>query len=376
MTMHLKLIKHIYMVTCSLMLLCWYPPVIAQEIETKKENGITVVTNPSVPVPLEGYSTRAVLREDLIIGEESDKEDHWFSYLNYLAVDAAGNIYTLDPKDIRIRVFDPQGKLLRAFGRNGQGPGEFQGPGYIVITPKGKLFVSDVLNQRLTYMTLEGELDKVISLSTLPRGAFKPDSRGFLYRHTVQGTGGKTQQELVRHGPDLESLLKLHSFEEKRERGVFQPYPKVYIYDVTQDDHFVWLLTTAYDIRVVDPTGNTIRRIKKDHKDIKITKADKDRYMKTRSQSFLDRFRIEFPDHYPVCSRQRVDEKNRIFIRTYARDDKSDHIVDVFDPQGRYFSRFAVPQDERIYAIKNGKVYCITENKEGIPVVKRYTIEW
>ena len=349
---------------------------IAQKIEIRKEDGVTTVYNTRVPVPLDGFSTQATLKEDLIIGEESGKEDHWFSYLNYLAVDEAGNIYTLDPKDIRIRVFDSGGKLLRAFGKKGQGPGEFQGPGYMVITPDGQLFVSDVLNRRLTYMTPEGELDRIISLKTLPRGAFKPDSKGFLYRHTIQSVNEMRQQELVKHGPDLDPVLKLHSFKRKQERGVFETYPIVYIYDVTQDDHFVWLLMSTYEIHVVDPSGNTIRRIKKDHEDIKVTKADKDRFLKTQPQSFRDRFRIEFPEYYPVCSRQRVDEKNRIYIRTYAKDSKGNHIVDEFDSEGRYFSRFSFPEEERFYAVRNEKIYCIAENEDGVPLVKRYAIEW
>ena len=376
MLTRLKYVRRGLLVVGSLILLCWNSSVFAQKIEIKKEDGVTIVYNPGVPVPLEGFSTQATLKEELIIGEESGKEDHWFSYLNYLAVDEAGNIYTLDPKDIRIRVFNSRGKLLRAFGKKGQGPGEFQGPGYLVITPDRKLVVSDVLNRRLTYFTLEGELDKVISLKTLPRGSFKPDSKGFLYRHTIQSVNEKRQQELVKHNPDLDPVLKLHSSERKQERGVFEPFPKVYIYDVTQDDHFVWLLTSTYEIHVVDPSGNTIRRIKKDHKDIKVTKSDKDRYLKTQPQSFLDSFRVEFPEYYPVCSRQRGDERSRIFIRTYEKDSNGDHIVDVFDPEGRYFSRFPVPTDERIYAIKSDKVYCITENEQGIPLVKRYAIEW
>jgi outer membrane protein assembly factor BamB len=372
----IKLTRSVLIVIESLALLCLSSLLFGQKIEIQKEGGVTVVYNPRIPVPLDGFSTQATLKEELIIGEESDKEDYWFSYLSYLAVDDSGNIYTLDPRDIRIRVFNPTGKLIRAFGKKGQGPGEFQGPGYIVITPDGKLFISDVFNRRLTYLTLDGKLDKIISLKTLSRGVVKPDSKGFLYQHTIAPANGTMRQEMIKYDPDLNPILKIHSCERKKERGVFEPYPIVYVYDVTQDDHFIWLLTSTYEINVIDPNGKTIRRIKKDHKDIRVTKADKERYLKTHSQSFLERIRFKFPKFYPVCSRQRVDEKNRIYIRTYEKDSKGDHIVDVFDHKGRYFSRFSVPANERIYAIKKDKIYCILKDEDGIPLVKRYAIKW
>jgi len=44
--------------------------------------------------------------------------------------DEAGKVYVLDRKAGQIKVFDPQGNFLRAIGRRGQGPGEFQEPRY------------------------------------------------------------------------------------------------------------------------------------------------------------------------------------------------------------------------------------------------------
>ncbi|MCK4826513.1 hypothetical protein KA005_62805 [bacterium] len=98
----IKLTKSVLILIESLTLLCLSSYLFGQKIEIQKEGGVTVVYNPRIPVHLDGFSTRATLKEELIIGKESDKEDYWFSRLNYLAVDEAGNIYTLDPKDIRI----------------------------------------------------------------------------------------------------------------------------------------------------------------------------------------------------------------------------------------------------------------------------------
>ena len=82
----MKLTRSVLIVIESLALLCLSSLLFGQKIEIQKEGGVTVVYNPRIPVPLDGFSTQAILKEELIIGEESDKEDYWFSYLNYLKV--------------------------------------------------------------------------------------------------------------------------------------------------------------------------------------------------------------------------------------------------------------------------------------------------
>jgi len=169
----------------------------AQEIKKKIENGVTVIRNPKTPVPPSGSQSKLILKEDLGIGKDTKKENYWFSYLNSLAVDDSGNIYTLDPKEIKIRVFDSNGKLLRTFGRQGQGPGEFRGPGWMNVMPDGDLIVFDVLSRRFTYLTLDGKFLKTVSISTLPPGVVRIDKKGFIYQHKV-GRGPETVDELVK----------------------------------------------------------------------------------------------------------------------------------------------------------------------------------
>ena len=128
-----------------------------QKSDIQTENGVRVVRNPKTPVAGPGGTPAAVsVIEDLVIGNDTSREDHWFGFLNSLAVDASGNIYTVDPKNIRIRIFAPDGSLVKAFGREGQGPGEFSGPGGIIATADGTFAVSDVLNGRISFFSREG----------------------------------------------------------------------------------------------------------------------------------------------------------------------------------------------------------------------------
>jgi hypothetical protein len=348
-----------------------------QEVKIKTENGVTVVHNPKTPILLPGVPSTIILKKDLVIGEKTEKEDYWFSVLNSIAVDDSGNIYTLDPKEVKVRVFDTKGKLLRTFGRKGQGPGEFNGPGGIKVMPDGVLVVYDVLSRRFTYLTLNGKFLKTVSVNKLPMGSVRIDSRGFVYQYK-RDRGYKMVMELIKYDPDLNPIMKFHSFEKTRKPRVRNPFPEGYYFDVSKDDNMIWILSTTYDMHVVDPNGKTIKRIVKDYDPVKITDSDKDRFRKKESsREFRIRFQYEFPEYYPVVSGIYIDDQDRIYTKTSKKDGKGSIYYDVFDPIGRYISVFSLPENEQVYVIKNNKLYCIIrENEEGIPLAKRYTLEW
>jgi hypothetical protein len=341
-----------------------------QKVEIKTENGVIVVRNPKTPVPLPGVPSTIFLKEDLVIGKETEKEDYWFSRLNSIAVDDSGNIYTLDPKDIKIRVFDPKGKLLRTFGQKGQGPGEFGGPGSIEITSDGILVVHDVLHRRLSYLTLDGKSIKDVSIAAVDLIGFKIDNNGFLYFYKIE-RGYKMAKELVKFDPGLNPVMKIHSFEWVRKPRVINAFPKKYCFDVTKEDNLIWLLSSTYEMHVVNPKGKTVKRIIKDFDPVKITARDKERFTKK------ELFRLEFPENYPVVDGLSIDDRDRIYVRSYEKDGKGGIYYDVFDPEGRYIARFSLPESDLVAVVKNNMLYCmIRESEEGFPLIKRYALEW
>ena len=348
-----------------------------QEVKIKTENGVTVVYNPKTPVALPGVPSTVILKEDLVIGKETDKEDNWFSFLNSIAVDDSGRIYTLDPKEIKIRVFNTKGKLLRTFGRRGQGPGEFSGPGRIKVTPDGTLLIYDVLSRMFTYLTLDGKFMKTVSVKKIPGGLVRIDSRGYVYQHKT-ARGENIVQELVKYDPDLNPIQTFHSFEKTRKLWLSNPFPERYNFVVSENDHLIWILSSTYDIHVVDPNGKTIKRILKDYDPVKITDTDKERIMK--EEDAIDapfRRKIEFPEYHPVVSGLFIDDQGRIYTKTSERGEKGGVYYDVFNPEGRYIARFSLPENEQVAVIKDNRLYCIIrENEEGIPLAKRYRLEW
>jgi len=77
---------------------------------------------------------------------------------NDVAVAANGDLYVSDGYgNNRIVVFDRHGKFLRAWGKLGQGQGEFSQPHSIVLDSKGRVYVADRNNSRIQIFDAKGK---------------------------------------------------------------------------------------------------------------------------------------------------------------------------------------------------------------------------
>lgn len=86
---------------------------------------------------------------------DGSKEDLFFSEaVTTVATDT--HIFALDPANFRVIIFDIQGQMLKEFGKQGQGPGEFQGAIAMAIDTQGNLAIFDTLQKRLSFFDMDG----------------------------------------------------------------------------------------------------------------------------------------------------------------------------------------------------------------------------
>jgi hypothetical protein len=81
----------------------------AQNVEVKTVGGITVIHNPKTPIKLKGIPSTITLKEELTIGKDQDKPDLSFSSISSFSVDDSGNIYVVDGKDNKIKIYRGDG---------------------------------------------------------------------------------------------------------------------------------------------------------------------------------------------------------------------------------------------------------------------------
>ena len=84
-------------------------------------------------------------------------ENGTFAAPTNVAVDRQGNIYIADTLNYRVQVLDSAGKFLRAFGMQGDRPGEFIRPKGIAVDSEGHVYVADAEFNNFQVLSPEGQ---------------------------------------------------------------------------------------------------------------------------------------------------------------------------------------------------------------------------
>jgi hypothetical protein len=346
------------------------------QAKIKIENGVTVVYNPKKPVPLPGVLTELFIKEDLSLGQRGASEDSMLLDPRDVDLDETGNIYILDRKAVHIKVFDRQGNFVRVIGKKGQGPGEFQNLSAFQVTPQQQIIVCDTRSRRVLLFKLDGQFLRELSAGKMWMfNQAKADSKGNIVgSHTVMDREPKT--ELVRFNANLEPIFTIASVPIAR-YPVFNPYFPLLYFEVTAEGNVLWGITTEYEFRIVDPDGKIIKKILKDYDPEKLTQEDRDKRAKEiwGDQGSPSDVRAEWPANFPAFQDFIMDDRGWLFVRPYSKTkEEKGAFYDIFDTEGRYIARVLLPA--RIRLIKDGKVYTIEEDLDGLPSVKRYSFEW
>ena len=347
---------------------------VAQKVKIQTEDGVTVVRNPKNPVPQPGGPSKLLLMEDLVIGKEAGESGYLFAGLRSVGVDDRENIWTLDWQDIKIRIFDKTGKLISTFGKKGQGPNELQIPSRMAVTGDGIGAIIDT--NKIAFYAVDGRCLKEISTARTNPLRIKIDGKGFIYMDSWDLRKTRVMT-LTKFDPELKPLAVVASYEEPFVLGVANPFPTVLYFHATKDGRLIWLVRKKYEFHVLDSGGKPIRKIIKDYTPLKISVDEQKRILKEQYADRPYQIKVEFPEAYPPIEYFFGDDEDRLYARTYEEDGKGGLWYDVFDPEGRCFTRFVLPKEEMAFIIKKNKLYAlILENEEGIPLVKRYAMEW
>ena len=349
----------------------------AQKIIVKQEGGVAVVHNPKKPVSIPNYPSKFVLNEDLSIGVESGDEDYMFSELFTLEVDDEGNIFAVDTKEECIKVFDNNGHYRGRIGQKGQGPGEIQNYGRIFFLGS-YVAIIDTGNNRLSFFKKNGEYVKHIPLGKYRSPDARLDSRGYVYKFVLNFEDGPVG-ELIKLDADFKLVSKITSIKLPQQVPPAELMERIY-FRVTDNDSLVWVRTFKYELNIVDKDGNLVKRIIREHEPIKVTvgRLKKEARRRYPNRPIPEEFSIpsHFPKYFPIFYYFIFDDVGRIYVCNYYREGDV-YAYDVFDSEGRYFSKFTLPENEMLAVVKSGKAYTmIKENEAGIPQVKRYKVTW
>ncbi|MFC2165642.1 6-bladed beta-propeller [Acidobacteriota bacterium] len=367
--------KIIGIVLCVLLVTVIFGQLQAQKIKTVK--GVHVVENGKKPKPPKGALTKLVFKEEIAVGDSEDEEE-MVAQPGFMEVDDKGTMYIVDMKASNIKVFDNTGNFVRTIGNKGDGPGEFNMPFGVIVTPAKELLVEDMMNRRLSYFTLDGEFirNEILEHSLSTIGVIM-DSKGNFMARELMMEGTQLFFELRKYDKDLNPVFVLDKAEFQNPlQGDFNPFGVLAVYIFDQDDGIYYGDGKVYEIKIYTPNGKLIRRILKKHDPIKITKEDEDRILNEIPDMGMGfRQGMKFPEYFPAYEFFALDEGGRLIVRTYKKGkNEGEYVLDIFDKEGRFIAQIPTRVNARIW--KNNKAYSIEDTEEGYKVIKRYSYSW
>jgi len=340
------------------------------EIKIKIINGVPVVYNPKIPASLQNIA----LKEKLTIGGEMEGREYTLSDIRSIQVDGEENIYVLDLKDVRIKVFDKNGKGLRIFGKKGQGFGELQLPYRMYLISGKELMFYDISNRRISYFSLDGKCLGEISTANQMFERTIADSEGNIIGYFFI-PGERYVHELKKFDSKLKPVLTIVTVEEERTPYVIEMLDTSLQFRVLKNDNIVWSHPSSYEISITSPEGKMLRKIVKAYDPVKITESEKKEMIE--STTTPPGYKVKIPEYYNPIYYFVCDDQGRIYVRTFERDSKGGFCYDVFDPEGRNIGKFSLPANELIFVVDKDKIYtAVSQNGQAYSSVKRYSMEW
>jgi hypothetical protein len=347
--------------------------VAAYPVKIETVDGVRTVVNPASPK--EGV-VRYTLLDDLTLGGEEGEGEIVLNRPFDLRVDAQGNIFVLDWGDTDFKVFSPDGRLLRKFGKEGQGPGEFAIPAYFELGADGRVFLLSARQHQMVLLDGEGKYLSSFRLDGFCHklGVDRHDRIYYSQMLTLEEGGGE-EFKLMQNRM---ALFKSDEFGKERTR--LGEFPDVTMMRKVQGEMFT-SMTSRESYTTSWLVGPDDRVYIGNNRDYRLDVYDAD-------WKLLFRFGREFtpvrhpeykvdgphPEFYPAFSdwRKFCDEKGNLWLEQYQEKGVEEHAFDVFSPEGIYLRQVRVP--ESLYLVRGDLAYTIVRQEDEFLVVKRFRL--
>jgi hypothetical protein len=348
------------------------------------------------------------IKKDVLYGGSNEV---FIGDLGEIAVDSSGRVFIEDTGNLFIHVFEPFGRYLGHFGRDGRGPGEFSSIKSLQIRDD-QLYVFDFRQNRVNIFNLNTlVIEETISLARNRgdhhelRGSYPSvdefyagSNNTYIVKFISTGNSIKSDWENI----EVKGLLylmddtgdlseKLVDFKDairtqfpvrntsfdipltpffgntliafSGENSMYQAGP----------DHFL--------ITVYSPNGRYERAFYYPFKKLLLTRES------AISGEVLDELiinpeliiqninSVDLPETWPVLTNMLMDDENRLWVSTIVKDFE---IYEwwVLEVSGELITTFEWPRNEPIEVIKNGKMYTRqTDEETGLQQVVRYRVE-
>ncbi len=334
-----------------------------------KEGNFTIIKNPTEPI----YKNPILeLKEELSLGGPEAQGEAAFGRIQSVVVNDSGSIYVLDRKNYNIKVFDPSGNHIRTFGRQGQGPGEFEYPYLLLYDRTSGELVLHQPGTKLSWFRTDGTHLRDLSLWSMMTFLAAIDSKGSIYVMDRTRDGNDVRYWTKKLKPDG-SLTAVIAEAPGLPPSNANPFMAISYFAVDRADNLVYGYPLTYEISFYGPSDHKVfKRIEREYDPIIVTESDKAGQKKTNPAGTPIIY--EFSKYHSAYRRFFMSDLGHLFVETWEPAPNGMKVHDIFDAEGRFLSR--IPLKPTGITILKGKYYALEEDEDGYQYIKRYRVVW
>lgn len=345
------------------------------------------------------------LEEDLRIDEE---EDYFLGSVADVAVRSDGAVLVLDREEYHIKLISSEGKLLQTIGRQGEGPGEFQGPRQLLLARNDSLYVLDGARSLYVFAPTSYTPARTVQLSGGPEGRRAPHElmvhpeNGFLISYALPPIlGGESDPNVYRIGEDGKRMgpvdiprqgeKRMHIEAKSTVMPMDAPFDRQSVTAVGPEGYIYHGITDSLAVTVSKLSGEALDHWTLRDEPRPLTEADVHAFAVDFADEAAVRFgesirnatreavhealtEADLPNTQPAFYDLLVDDRRRVWIR---RD--PGHVETatwwVASADGELLAEVTLPGSVRLEAVRDEYVYGTITGQNALPSVIRYRIE-
>jgi hypothetical protein len=306
---------------------------------------------------------------DLVPLPELQKPENIIVDQNQILITEFPNVYIYSLKDF---------KLIKKFGKAGEGPREFFNYVRIQYDPSQPQHIVVGSHMKMSYFTRKGEFVKEVrSKTSSAANVYKPVGKNYA-AYGIQQVDKTAYSTVNLHDKDLKKIKELVRWE-----NIFQQGKPLNPTDTDlsggqfriYENKVFFLHREGGRIEIFDEDGAKLKTLNHKYERVPVTTKDReaiDEHFKTdpRFRQFYDIFKAQakYPGHWPSTIDHVVADK-RLYILTNKKSEGKSRFV-IFDLDGKLLKKvmvplkFANPRETYPYTIMYGKLFQLADNED------------
>lgn len=336
---------------------------------------------------------------------DADLPDILIGDFSGMAVDDEDQIYIADTRLQQIHKFSPEGNYLVSIGREGKGPGEFDGLNPAIKVHENRLFV--LQNNAREIDVFDAQTNNFISTISIesikinnkpigtPRNIF-PSENGnvlvsFVDPYFFKPEEGEAQKFVTLSEVDLnggftnEKLLQIPTLFPTNNRLVYMEDNSINIFTAdmypdlkisSNEEMIVIAKSDSLHFSEYDLAGSRISDFKDQTSLIPFTNVDLDSLSNSRGDKIIKAINSTGkPSNWPAFEEFTVDQDGRYWIKQHEPWSDTQPWL-IIDKSSDAKWTVNLPSDIKLYPGVRGNAYAIHESPNGLASVYRYTFEF